>query len=58
MKKGAKEDYETGKMASIITRRDFDKMDKDFNYQNTEIALIKTSKGNIASSPEEELRNL
>ena len=58
MKKGAKKDYETGKMASIITRRDFDKRDKDFNFQNKEIALIKNSRGTITSSPEETWKTL
>ena len=43
MKKGAKKDYDRGKVAKIATRKDFDKMDKDHNYQHKEIALIKTS---------------
>ena len=33
-------------------------MDKDFKYQNNEIALIKNSRGTVASSPEEALKNL
>ena len=58
MKKGAKKDYERGKVASMATREDFDKMDKDLKYQNKEIALIKNSQGIVASSPEEALKNL
>ena len=58
MKKGAKKDYERGKVAKIITRKDFDKMDKDLNYQHKEIALIKNSLGEVAASPEEALKNL
>ena len=58
MKKGAKKDFERGKTANIATRKDFDKMDKDLNYQNSEIALIKNSRGTVAASPEEALKNL
>ena len=58
MKKGAKKDFERGKIAKIVTRKDFDKMDKDLKYQNSEIALIKNSKGTVAASPEEALKNL
>ena len=36
----------------------YDKMDKDLNYQNIEIALIKNSRGTVAASPEEALKNL
>ena len=39
MKKGAKKDYEKGKLTGIITRKDFDKMDKDMNFQHKEICL-------------------
>ena len=58
MKKGAKKDFEQGKTANIATRKDFDKMDKDLNYQNNEIALIKNSRGTVVASPEEALKNL
>ena len=33
-------------------------MDKDLNYQNNKIALIKNSRGTVAASPEEALKNL
>ena len=37
MKKGVKKYFQTGKVASITTREDFDKIDKDLNYRNKEI---------------------
>ena len=58
MKKGAKKDFEKGEVNAIVTRKDFDKMDKDFNFQHKEIALIKNSMGTTATSPEEALKNL
>ena len=58
MKKGAKKDFEKGKLSAIVTRKDFDKMDKDFNRQHKEIALIQNSSGVTAASPEEALKNL
>ena len=58
LKKGAKKDFERGKVTKVVTRHDFDKMDKDLKYQNKEIALIRNSQGLVASSPEEALKNL
>ena len=58
MKKGAKKDYERGKLNGIITRKDYDKMDKDMNFQHMEMGLIQNSNGVTASSPEEALKNL
>ena len=58
MKKGAKKDSEKGKLAKVITRKDFDKLDKEMNFQHKEIALIQNNQGVTASSPEEALKNL
>ena len=44
MKKGAKKNFDRGKVAKVIKRTHFDKMDKDLNYQNNGTAFSRTSK--------------